>query len=57
MLQGFSSKWLVGGASNALHQEFRELELLDEITALCFADKLPNNVGDGDTRIDLIDAY
>ena len=57
MLQGFSSKWLVGGASNTLRQEFRELELLDEITALRFADKLPNNIGDGDTRIDLIDAY
>jgi hypothetical protein len=32
ILQGFDPKVITGGCSGALRQEFRELELLDEIT-------------------------
>jgi hypothetical protein len=35
---------ITGGASGALRQEFRELELLDDITRLRFEDKLPSKV-------------
>ena len=34
ILQGFDPKQITGGCSGALRQEFRELELLDEITRL-----------------------
>ncbi|PBK89371.1 hypothetical protein ARMGADRAFT_935961, partial [Armillaria gallica] len=44
------------GASGALRQEFRELELLDEITGLRFEGTLPSNVS-GLTRNELIAAY
>ena len=36
ILQGFDSLKITGGASGALRQEFRELELLDEITSLIY---------------------
>jgi hypothetical protein len=35
---------ITGGCSGALRQEFRELELLDEITRLHYIHKLPENV-------------
>jgi hypothetical protein len=34
ILQGFDVRKMTGGCSSALHQEFRELELLDKITKL-----------------------
>ena len=34
ILQGFDPHKITGYASGALHQEFHELELFDEITAL-----------------------
>jgi hypothetical protein len=34
ILQGFDAKKMTGGASGALRQEFREIELLDEIINL-----------------------
>ena len=56
ILQGFDSKHTTGGCSGALRQEFRELELLDEITRLRYVGKLPANVS-GNTRNDLIASF
>lgn len=54
ILQGFDARKVTGGASGALRQEFRELELLDEITRLRYEGKrkakgdryVPKNVHD-----------
>ena len=48
---------ITGGASGALHQEFRELELLDDITALRFNDKLPMKIAMADRRNTLIKLF
>ena len=48
---------ITGGASGALRQEFRELELLDNITTLIFNEKLPRKVTMGDCRNILIDQF
>ena len=56
ILQGFNPKVITGGCSGALRQEFRELELLDEITRLRYLGKLPAIV-DGDTRNHIIGAF
>ena len=48
---------ITGGASGALRQEFRELELLDNITMLIFNEKLPRKVAMGDRRNILIDQF
>ena len=56
ILQNFDERKIRGKASGALHQEFRELELLDEITKLHYNDKLPDNVA-GCTRNTLIASY
>ena len=56
ILQGFDPKVITGGCSGALRQEFRELELLDEITRLRYLRKLPALV-DGDTRNHIIVAF
>jgi hypothetical protein len=48
---------ITGGASGALRQEFRELELLDDITKLQFNDKLPTKIAMADRRNDLIDLF
>ena len=48
---------ITGGASGALRQEFRELELLDNITTLIFNEKLPRKVTMGDRRNILIDQF
>jgi hypothetical protein len=42
ILQGFDPKKITGRASGALRQEFRDLELLDEITKLHYLGKLPS---------------
>ncbi|KAF8233644.1 hypothetical protein L208DRAFT_1123328, partial [Tricholoma matsutake] len=44
ILTSFHPNKITGGASGALHQEFCELELLDNITKLRFEDKLPKNI-------------
>ncbi|KAF8815886.1 hypothetical protein BYT27DRAFT_7024928, partial [Phlegmacium glaucopus] len=44
------------GASGALRQEFRELEMLDDITTLRYNAKLPSSVA-GNCRNDLISAF
>jgi hypothetical protein len=44
IIQGFDTKKITGGASGYLRQEFRELELLDEITKLQYENELPNYI-------------
>jgi hypothetical protein len=44
IVQGFDPKVITGGASGYLKQEFRELELLDEITRLKYEGQLPSSV-------------
>ena len=54
ILGGFHSSKITGGASGALRQEFRELELLDDITTLQYRKKLPRNMVMADRRNTLI---
>jgi hypothetical protein len=56
ILQGFDAKKITGRASGALRQEFRDLELLDEITNLRYLGKLPSSVN-GDRRNELIHTF
>lgn len=44
IVQGFDPKIITSGASGYLRQEFRELELLDEITKLKYENVLPEHV-------------
>jgi hypothetical protein len=44
IVQGFDERKMTGGMNGFLRQEFRELEILDEITRLRFEDKLPRSV-------------
>jgi hypothetical protein len=56
ILQGFEPRQIVGGCSGALRQEFRELELLDDVTRLQYSGKLPMSV-DGDTRNNVVASF
>ena len=56
ILQGFDTYKITGGASGVLRQEFRELEILDDITMLRYNGKLPSSVA-GVCRNDLISAF
>jgi hypothetical protein len=56
ILQGFDARKMTGGASGALRQELRELELLDEITKLHYLGKLHKSVS-GCTRNHLIKSF
>src|ERR1700678_3111244 len=56
ILQGCDPRQIVGGCSGVLRQEFRELELLDDVTRLRYSGKLPLSV-DGDTRNNVITSY
>ena len=56
ILQKFDERKITGKASGALRQEFRELELLDEITKLQYNNMLSNKVN-GTTRRPLIESY
>ena len=56
ILQGFDSKQITGGCSGALRQEFRELELLDEITRLRYVGKLPSHI-EGITRNSIMTSF
>ena len=49
IVQGFNPKIVTGGASGYLRQEFRELEILDEITTLRYNNSLPDCIT-GDRR-------
>ncbi|KAF5367284.1 hypothetical protein D9615_010468 [Tricholomella constricta] len=57
LVQGFDARKVTGGASGALRQEFRELELLDNITQLRYDGKLPKGMHDADRRNTLIDSF
>ena len=46
----------MGGCSGALHQEYRELELLDDIVRLRYQSLLPSSVY-GDHRNTLIESF
>jgi len=56
IVQSFSPRLITCGASGYLRQEFRELELLDEITKLRYEGKLPDHI-QGKFRNPLIRAY
>jgi hypothetical protein len=56
ILQGFDANKIQGGLSGYLRQEFRELEILDEITRLKFEDALSSDII-GNTRSQLISNY
>jgi Helitron helicase-like domain at N-terminus/PIF1-like helicase len=56
IVQGFDSRMITGGASGALRQEFRELEILDDIVRLKYEGKLSETV-DGDRRRSLIHKF
>jgi hypothetical protein len=45
IIQGFSSAKMMDGCSGFLRQEFRELELLDEITLLKYEGRIPDSAG------------
>ena len=53
IVQGFDARQITGGASGYLRQEFRELELLDDITKLRYENKLPDYIN-GHRRNSLI---
>ena len=56
ILQGFDPKMITGGAAGALRQEFRNLEILDDITWLRYESKLPKCVV-GEVRCELVKTY
>ena len=56
ILQGFDVRKMTGSCSGALHQEFCELELLDEITKTRYVGKLPAVIT-SDTRNALISSF
>ena len=56
ILQGFSPQKIQGGITGCLRQEFRELEILNEITKLKYLDKLPSDIC-GELRSVLIRNY
>jgi hypothetical protein len=53
IVQGFDPMQITGGASGYLRQEFRELELLDEITRLRYEGLLPDHIS-GQSRNSII---
>ena len=56
IVNGFNSGTITGGLSGNLRQEFRELELLDDISKLRYESLLPNNVN-GKVRREIITQY
>jgi hypothetical protein len=57
ILSGLHSKHITGGASGALRQEFRELELLDCITTMRFEGRLPAEMALANRRNTLIEMF
>src|SRR5882762_4681082 len=53
IVHGFDPKVITGGASGYLRQEFRELEILDEITRMRYENLLPDHIT-GNRRNSLI---
>ncbi|KAJ7124186.1 hypothetical protein C8R44DRAFT_551261, partial [Mycena epipterygia] len=56
LLQGISPAKITSGISGHLRQEFRELELLNEITALRFLNSLPDSIR-GINRREILRSY
>ena len=56
IIQGFDSKVITKGCSGYLRQEFREHEILDDITRLRFEGQLPDHI-EGTWRSTLIKLY
>jgi hypothetical protein len=56
IIQGFDSKVIKRGCSEYLRQEFREQELLDEITRLRYKRKLPTHI-EPSTRCTMIQEF
>ncbi|KAF5366096.1 hypothetical protein D9757_012699 [Collybiopsis confluens] len=56
ILQGFDNAHMTGGASGSLRREYRELELLNDVTRLRYEGKLDQSVA-GSTRSILIDTF
>ena len=56
IVQSFSPRLIICGASGYLRQEFREIEILDEITKLRYEGKLPDHI-QGNFRNPLIRSY
>jgi hypothetical protein len=56
IIQGFEPRVITGGCSGYLRQEFREQEILDDITKLRFEDMLPHYI-EGNRRNTLIRQY
>src|SRR6266852_6818282 len=56
IVQSFSTAPITGGASGYLRQEFRELEILNDITKLLYHSELPENIN-GHCRNILIRQY
>ncbi|KAH7903669.1 hypothetical protein BJ138DRAFT_1020268 [Hygrophoropsis aurantiaca] len=56
IMQPFDIRKITGGASGWLRQEYRMLEILDEITLLKYEDKLPGFI-DGHRRNTLVSLY
>ena len=57
ILGGFHPSKITGGASEALHQEFCELELLDDITTLHYKNKLSLDIVMADHRNTVISLF
>ena len=56
IIQGFDSRIITGGCSGYLRQEFREQEILDDITRLKYEGQLPSSLG-GQVRNNLLLQY
>ena len=56
ILQGFDSKVITRGCTGYLRQEFRELEILDDVTRLKYEKQLPDSIN-GNLRHTLINQY
>jgi hypothetical protein len=56
IIQGFDPLKITGGTNGYLRQEFRELELLDDITKMHYESSLPENI-EGIQRNDLLRQY
>jgi hypothetical protein len=57
ILGTFHPSKIMGGVSGALRQEFRELELLDDITTHRFENKLPIKIAMSDRRNSLVASF
>jgi len=57
IIQGFDNKMITRGCSGYLRQEFRELELLDDITRMRYEGSLPEHIKQDDVRSSMIKKF